>query len=55
LLQKFSKKGTGLTELAGEAGESSVDSGRGPNETLKGHKVGHKAISKWTMLSGNFQ
>jgi hypothetical protein len=47
--------GTGLTEVAGEAGESFVDAGRRLNEVLKGHKVGHKAISKWTKLSGKFQ
>jgi hypothetical protein len=46
---------TGLTEVAGEAGECSVDAGRGLNETLKGHKIGHNAISRGTMLSGNFQ
>jgi hypothetical protein len=46
---------TGLTEVAGEAGEISVDAGRGLNETLKGHKIGHIAISRGTMLSGKFQ
>jgi hypothetical protein len=37
------------------AGEVSVDAGRGLNEILKGHKIGHSAISRGTMLSGNFQ
>jgi hypothetical protein len=46
---------TGLTEVAGEAGESYVDAGRRLNEMLKGHKIGHNAISRGTMLSGNFQ
>jgi hypothetical protein len=55
LLEKSSKMVTGLTEVAGEAGESSVDAGRWLNETLKGHKIGHNAISRGTMLSGNFQ
>ena len=47
MLQKSSRIVTGLTEVAGEAGESSVDAGRWLNED--------KAISKWTMLSGKFQ
>jgi hypothetical protein len=46
---------TGLTEVADEAGESSVDVKRGVNETLKGHKIGHNAIRRGKMLSGNFQ
>jgi hypothetical protein len=46
---------TGLAEVAGEAGESSVDAGRGLNKTLKGHKIGHNAISRGTMMSGKFQ
>jgi hypothetical protein len=55
LLQKSFKVGDRVTEGAGEAGDGSVDSGRRLNELLMGHKVGHKAISKWTMLSGKFQ
>jgi hypothetical protein len=46
---------TELTEVAGKAGENSFDAGRGMNETLKGHKIGHNAISRGTMLSGKFQ
>ena len=55
LLQKFSKVGNRVTEGADDDGEYSVDTERRLNEVLKGHKVGHKAISKWTMLSGKFQ
>jgi hypothetical protein len=55
LLQKSSKVGDRVTEVAGKAGDGSSDAGRRLNEVLKGHKFGHKAISKWTMLSGKFQ
>jgi hypothetical protein len=55
LLQKSSKIGDRVTEVAGEAGDGSVDAGRWLNEVMKGHKVRQKAISKWTMLSGKFQ
>jgi hypothetical protein len=46
---------TELTEVVSEAGDGSVDAGRGLNETLKGHKIVHNAISRGTMLSGIFQ
>jgi hypothetical protein len=45
LLQKSSKVGDRVTEVAGDDGEYSVDSGRGLNNILNVHKVGHKAIS----------
>jgi hypothetical protein len=45
LLQKFSKVGNRLTEVADDDGECSVDAGRVLNKILKVHKVGHKAIS----------
>jgi hypothetical protein len=47
--------GDRVTEVAGEAEDGYVDAGRRINELMKGQKVGHKAISKWTMLSGKFQ
>jgi hypothetical protein len=55
LLQKSSKVDDRVTEVAGESRDSSVDAGRRLNEVMKGQKVGHKAISKRTMLSGKFQ
>jgi hypothetical protein len=45
LLQKSSKVGDRVTEVDGDDGECSVDTGRGLNNILKVHKVGHKAIS----------
>ena len=41
--------------MAGDDGECSVDAGRVLNNVLNVHKVGHKAISWWTMLSDNVQ
>jgi hypothetical protein len=55
LLQKSSKVGDRVTEVADEDGEYSADAGRVLNDLLKGDKVGHKAISWWTMLSGKFK
>jgi hypothetical protein len=45
LLQKSSKVDDRVTEVDGDDGDCSVDSGRGINNILKVHKVGHKAIS----------
>jgi hypothetical protein len=45
--------GDRVTEVADDDGECSFDTGRVLNYLLKGHKVGHKAISWWTMRSGN--
>ena len=47
--------GDRVTEVAGDDDECSVDAGRGLNDILNVHKVGHKAISWWTMLSDNVQ
>jgi hypothetical protein len=55
MLQKSSKVGDRVTEVADEDGECSSEAGRVLNDLLKGHKVVHKAISWWTMLSGKFQ
>jgi hypothetical protein len=45
LLQKSSKVGNRVTEVADDDGEFSVDAGRVLINILKVHKVGHKAIS----------
>jgi hypothetical protein len=53
LSQKSFKFGNRVTEVADDDGKCSVDAGRVLNDLLKGHKVGNKAISWWTILSGN--
>jgi hypothetical protein len=45
LLQKSSKVGDRVTEVAGDDGKCSVDAGRVLNNIMNVHKVGHKAIS----------